>query len=370
MDYLYNNSAHDMLLLRKYEKYLNLRSVQLDKKEFKTLQNGDIIVVDGKELNSEYLVGLSREEKERLVLPIFNILRNMGWNYPKLTETRLFSEYKSLCLSEGSLNNNSSAATNICKHFCESFYRVLNKKGKSIVDIWNDDELLKQVIRNRLVLTWESKNDENFNITPRMIIQGMRSMSLAPLTSIFKPTIAKYICERYSEPGDLVGDYSAGFGGRLLGAMSSGRRYFGTDPLTSPELQKMIDFYGFKNCNVECIGSENYFGKENFYDLYWSSPPYYNYEIYSKDKTQAYNNGKEYFFDIYWKNTLLNVRYMLKSGKWFGLNVKGVPRMLEMAKDIFGEPKEYVSLDTKRSHLRGNSELKKIECVYMFKNNK
>jgi DNA modification methylase len=200
-----------------------------------------------------------------------------------------------------------------------------------------------------------------------MLIQGMRSMRLVPSITIFKPTIAKYICEKYSNPGDIVGDYSCGFGGRLLGAMSSGRKYIGTDPLTTPELQEMIKFYGFKDCTVIQSGSEDYCGDKNSVDLYWSSPPYFDQEVYSKDMTQSYNRGKDYFYNVYWKKTLENVKFMLKPGKWFGTNIKN-QLMLDIAKEYFGEPEEIINLKTVRSHLTKGAGTIKYEYVYLFKN--
>jgi hypothetical protein len=117
-------------------------------------------------------------------------------------------------------------------------------------------------------------------------------------------------------------------------------------------------------------GSENYVGEENSIDLYWSSPPYYNQEVYSDDDSQAYNNGEDYFYNVYWEKTLENIKFMLKPDKWFGLNIKNYPRMLEMAKLKFGEPIEFVELRTQKSHLNKKTSgiNEKFEYIYMFKN--
>jgi hypothetical protein len=187
---------------------------------------------------------------------------------------------------------------------------------------------------------------------------------------MFKPVVAKYVCTKYSEFGDVVGDYSCGFGGRMLGAASCGRKYVGTDPLTVPELNKMASFFDLKDITLHHLGSENYKGPENSVDLYWSSPPYYDQELYSDDETQAYNNGEDYFYNVYWDNTLKNIKYMLKPGKWFGLNVKNYPKMLSMAKKHFGEEQEKIGLRTIRSHLTKQAGTEKYEYIYMFLNNK
>lgn len=61
---------------------------------------------------------------------------------------------------------------------------------------------------------------------------------------------------------------------------------------------------------------------------------------------------------------------MLKPGKWFGLNVKNYPQMLQMAQEVFGEVKETLNLRTIRSHLTKTAGITKMEGVYMFKNEK
>lgn len=337
----------------------------------------NIVEIDGQLLTAGFFKDISKENREFFVEPLFNHFRQQGWIYPSFTESELRSEYSKLCAStvdvtKTELNNNSSLATKICKHFCHSFYDSTERNHKTMMELWNDDDFLKKLIRNRLVINWSSSVNETFSISHSMMIQGMRSMRAVPATSMFKPYIAKYVVEKYSQPGDTVGDYSCGFGGRLLGAMSANRKYIGTDPLTVSELNKMVDFYGFKNVKLIQSGSESYCGEESSIDLYWSSPPYFDQEYYSSDQAQAYNHGEDYFYNTYWKKTLENVRHMLKPKKWFGLNVKNYPRMLEMAVSLFGPVQETIELRTIRSHLTKSKgkETEKFESIYMFLNNK
>lgn len=419
MSWLYETSSADIQLERKYKKFQDLLKQQSNRQIgreshfiqdsvkhqiYRDLANGlssketaknnkvsstavknvknlssnsfdHLLEINGNVLTADYLRSISNDEKNALVDPIFYKFRENDLVFPSYSEDVLKAEYQKLYneqpdLTKNEIYNNNSLATNICKAFCHSYYNSTERGSKTIIDIWNDDKLLKEVIRNRLVLTWKSKTNESFNISTKMIIQGMRSMRIVPATTMFKPSIAKFICLKYSETGDLVGDYSCGFGGRLLGAISCGRRYIGTDPLTVPELEKMVDFYKFKDCELIKQGSEDYCGIENSVDLYWSSPPYFDQEYYSIDTSQAYNKGEDYFYNVYWKKTLNNVKYMLKPGKWFGLNVKNYPRMFDMASEIFGEVKDIVYLRTGRSHLTKAAGNIKMEGVFMFKNDK
>ena len=343
------------------------------------LKFDDTLEINGIKLTKKYIESLSYQERQALVDPIFDLVRASGFPYPDNTDS-FKKDYKKLVdlkidINQIELFNNSSLCTKPCRYFCRSFYGASELKAKTMLEVFNDDKLMKKLIFNRLGGDWLLSDDkgpgvnESFNFTTKQIIQGMRSMRLVPAISMFKPDIAKYMCVKYSEVGDTVGDYSCGFGGRLLGAMSCGRKYIGTDPLTVPELEEMAKFFDFKDYKLIQSGSEDYRGDENSVDLYWSSPPYFSQELYSQDSSQAYNKGEDYFYDVYWKKTLENVKFMLKPNKFFGLNILDkYNRMIDMAKEQFGEPVEVIKLRTIKSHLTKNSGIEKFEPVYIFKN--
>jgi DNA modification methylase len=335
-----------------------------------------IAVVNGKEITAKYVKTLDYDEREALVEPLFQHFRAQGWLYPD-DHAKVKSEYKKLCelkmdLSTNELFNNSSLATNICKYYCHKFYDATEVKYKTMKEVFNNDDDLRYLIRNRLGFDWWDKedNDETFNICFRMLVQGMRSSRLVPSISVFKPNIAKYLYMKYSQDGDTVFDYSAGWGGRMLGAASCGRKYIGVDPWTTDELEAMKSELSLENITLINDGSEHVRLEENSVDFSFSSPPYYSQEVYSSDERQAYNKGEDYFYNVYWKNTLENVKHMLKPGKWFGLNVKNYPKMVEMAEEVFGPVVEEVYLRTVRSHLNKTAGITKHESVYMFKNEK
>src|ERR1035437_744220 len=345
----------------------------------------DILEINNNKLTKKYIQSLSFEERDALIDPIFNLLRLTGFLFPD-DESKLKKSYQRIIdyepdLENDEIFNNSSIGTDICKYFCkQSFFHTTEQGKPDMIEIFNDDKRLKALIRNRLGMDWllEDKNgigvNESFNLSFRMIVQGIRSMRLVNATSIFKPIVAKYMCMKYSEVGDTVGDYSCGFGARMLGAASCGRKYIGTDPLTVPELEVMRDFYELKDCKLINSGSEDYRGEENSIDLYYASPPYFSQEVYSKDASQAYNRGENFFYDVYWKKTLDNVKYMLKPNKIFALNIlEKYDRVIDMAKEQFGEPFDLVKLKTIKSHLgknmnKGIDGIQKFEPIYIFKN--
>lgn len=333
----------------------------------------DTIEIDGIKLTAHYIESLSLDDREKLIDPIFRYFRNLSFIFPD-DINKVKQSYKNLCLhvpdlSSKELYNNSSLATDVCKYFCHTFYYATgDARSRNMIELFNDDDVLKRVIDNRLGRKWGDLTNQSFNFSSKMIIQGMRSMRLINMTSIFKPSIAKYICTKYSNEGDTVYDYSAGFCGRILGAASCNRKYIGADPLTTDDINKAIKELELKNCEAHKIGSEHFCLEENSVDLCFSSPPYYDQEFYSKDETQAYNKGEEYFFNVYWKKTLKNCKYMLKPGKKFVLNVKNQEKMLDMAKEMFILEDE-ILLKTVRSHLnKKNISAVKHESIYIFNN--
>jgi hypothetical protein len=417
-EWLYNDTTELIRLNRKYQKYLELidqqnnRSFQRNKYKISEedkisiindLSNGEktghisnkyklhsrtitkmkhddiylydkIACVNNQPITAKYVKTLDYDERMALVEPLFNHFRNQGWLYPD-DSTKLNNSWKKLCnfnpdLSTNEIFNNGSLATDVCKYFCHNFYEATEVGGLTMKEVFNNDDKLRYLIKNRLGFDWwdNDDNDETFNISFRMLIQGMRSSRLIPSVSIFKPAVSKYMCLKYSNENDVIFDYSVGWGGRMLGAASCNRRYIGVDPLTTIEVQKMADFFDLKNITLIENGSEHVKLEENSIDFSYSSPPYFSQEYYNSSKTQAYNNGEDYFYNVYWNNTLDNIKHMLKPGKWFGLNVKNFPKMVDMAKDKFGPIIEEVKLRTIRNHLSKSAGVTKFESIYMFKN--
>ena len=337
------------------------------------------LVINGKELTRKYVESLNYEEREALIEPIFKEFRKLGFVYPDNVK-RVEKDYRRLCdlkmdLSKKELFNNTSVGTYICKYFCKSFFRGTEmKKGKKtpdMIELFHNDDVLRRIIRNRLGLEWYKQKHENdieaFCISPRQIVQGMRSSRTVSSLTIFKPEIARHVYEKYSNEGDLIYDYSAGYGGRMLGANVCNRRYIGVDPLTIPELLEMREFFDMKGCSLIHGCSEDIVLKENSIDLSFSSPPYFNQEAFSDSKTQAYAQGEGYFYNVYWKKTLDNIKIALKPNHIFALNVKNHPRMLKMAGDRF-TLKDQIGLRTVRSHLNKKSGVEKLEYIYIFEN--
>jgi len=175
----------------------------------------------------------------------------------------------------------------------------------------------------------------------------------------FPPMTAKYLYEKFTEDAKdqeciNIYDPSAGWGGRILGAMGvrDDRRihYVGTDPnpdnfLNDGDYSKyasIADFYNtktyrgnpfFSETNTyeifqegsEEIGKHPDFQKyKGKLDLIFTSPPYFNREAYSEDENQSYKKyGSTYesWRDGFLRPTLENCVEFLKPNRYILWNV-------------------------------------------------
>ena len=154
-----------------------------------------------------------------------------------------------------------------------------------------------------------------------------------PTATNFSPMRAKAIFERFCPKNGVIYDFSAGFGGRMLGALSSAKSnftYIGCEPCYDT-------FYnlGRLGCSIEQVtkrkdsyvlfftGSENLSLEVNSVDFAFSCPPYYSLERYSSEETQSIIQYPTYkdWLDKYVGSTLANVYAALKPGCLLGFVV-------------------------------------------------
>lgn len=125
---------------------------------------------------------------------------------------------------------------------------------------------------------------------------------------------------------------NCGFGGRMLGALSSQKnfRYVGTDPNTETmyHLHQLGDYIeqvtGREDSfELHCCGSEEFRGPAESVDFAFSSPPYFDLEVYSDEPTQCYNKFPklEEWLEGYVRQTIKNIGYMLKKGACYAVNI-------------------------------------------------
>ena len=195
--------------------------------------------------------------------------------------------------------------------------------SNSLKDRFFNDDKLRRAIR----ICFEFRDGNNL-VYPTAIRRALELVTGENVTN-FKAQNAKAIVEHLCPVlwGNIY-DYSAGYGGRLLGITSSNMRYnyIGIDPNT--ETIKYLDY--LNNCIEEAVGikgeiiqsvSEEY--QPNEIDLAFSSPPYFNLEKYSDEKTQCmvrYRTLNEWFSG-YAEPTIKNIYKGLNKDGIFATNI-------------------------------------------------
>ena len=211
-------------------------------------------------------------------------------------------------------------------------------------------------------IRWYEKDS---GIFPK-ILQVFRLSCGQPAVN-FPALTAKWIYENYTSHIDTneplhIYDSSAGWGGRIIGAMSSRKKthYIGTDPnpdnfideLGITRYEYVANFYN-KNCvddysdkltsffdvkkqsntfEVFQDGSELIQNNPEFQkykgklDISFTSPPYFNREQYSQDETQSFIAYGEYedWRDNFLKPTLTTIYEYMKNDRYILWNIADI----------------------------------------------
>jgi len=195
--------------------------------------------------------------------------------------------------------------------------------SNSLKDRFYDDKKLKRAIR----LCFEAREGQHL-ARPTALRRALELVTGENIQN-FKPQNARAIVEHICPTlWGRVYDYSAGYGGRLLGVCSSNMNYsyIGVDPNT--ETVKYLNYYkdliaqvtGAKN-EIICSTSEEHTPQD--IDCAFSSPPYFNLEKYSDEDTQCMVRYRtmDDWFDGYVAPTMRNIYNGLNTDGIFATNI-------------------------------------------------
>ena len=195
--------------------------------------------------------------------------------------------------------------------------------SNSLKDRFLDDTKLKRAIR----ICFEMREGQKL-VYPTAL---RRSLELVTGENIqnFKPQNARAIVEHLCPVlwGNVY-DYSAGYGGRLLGIGSSNMNYNYTAVDPNTETVNYLQYFnslikqatGVEGTIVQSV-SEDYQPED--VDLAFSSPPYFNLEKYSDEPTQCMVNYTtlDEWFDGYVVPTMTNIHNGLNNDGVFATNI-------------------------------------------------
>lgn len=163
----------------------------------------------------------------------------------------------------------------------EAYYISRKDGSRSLEEFFLDDELLKDVIRYRLGI---NSSNEFFDVSLRQLYKGIEVRTMYSV-GVFPIKQAKDIYAKHVKKDDLVYDPYAGWGSRLMACCDAGARYIGNDINTN-----LRSGYKYLRHELDLVSKSKVTFRdsklmldslEEKVDFIFTSPPFYNDEIYS-----------------------------------------------------------------------------------------
>lgn len=251
---------------------------------------------------------------------------------------------------------------------------------------FNHDNKLKRAIK----LCYVHRDEGEESVVPRNLRRALELVNGGTIQN-FKPMNARavweYICPTMW--GNVL-DFSSGYGGRMLGAMTSrmAYNYTGIDPNTRTfqglqALGQLLDEEGQgRGFSMNCMPSEEFDPEPGYYDAAFSSPPYFNLETYTDEPTQCMNryNNLDLWFDGYVAPTLKMIHKGLAPDAIYAVNIADykngkesfaiVDRWKQLSEKVGFKYVEQIDMLLNVRPGVGNNKLEKAyksEGIYIFK---
>ena len=210
--------------------------------------------------------------------------------YYHYTDEEMKEDWKKLCkwsTTESSINSTSRLGMKLSEHYCPNFYDIESATGTSYKSLWTQANLEK-------ILRWNRKSHS----TPYMseLKRGIYFCCGLTKNTMYRPQMMKLACIKYKP--EVVLDPCAGWGGRMLGAVSYGAHYIAFEPNTTTynNLMQIVNFLGIQHkVTLICDDARN-MKKYNLpkADLVLTSPPYFDLEVYAHEDTQSITHTPVY----------------------------------------------------------------------------
>lgn len=247
---------------------------------------------------------LSDEQFDECLPRLAKELESLDFRH-RYEEDELRKDWDSLVSwrSDGTtINSTSRKGMKLCEHFCPNFFDIRNPKGVNFSGLWKASNLEK-------ILRWNRRGHS----TPYLseLRRGIYFCCGLTKNTMYRPQMMKLACLRH-QPRTVL-DPCAGWGGRMLGAVSFGSRYIGFEPSTQTyeNLLRMVDFLGIGDrvtlIHDDCRTMTN--RDLPRVDMILTSPPYFDLEVYSDEDTQSISSHDSYES---WSNGFL--REVIRSG--------------------------------------------------------
>ncbi|MGD8451357.1 MAG: hypothetical protein PVJ57_06020 [Phycisphaerae bacterium] len=289
---------------------------------------------DGDDIPSLFgrdILRLGRRRREQCLQEACAYWRRAGFPYPRLTRSEIEPHFRALAdtplctLRDGDTLGPSTVGLRLANSYHPQMWHARSHRHRrSPYTYFHEDDHLRAMLE-RAPRFWP-----NARCWSAQAVRNLIRVYSGGRVANFRPVVARNILAAYSADGDTVLDFSAGYGGRLLACCTLRRHCVAIDPARRQVfgLRAMWrDLRAHSPGQVEIVQgcAEDVLtgvGRGSV-DLVFSSPPYYNLEIYSDEATQSSSRYRTY---DEWRARFLDVvvtqsRRVLRRGGYFIINV-------------------------------------------------
>jgi hypothetical protein len=236
---------------------------------------------------------------------------------------------KTSTVEDKTLGVGNTAGQSFCRFWFPNMQEAYTRKDKevSLYGRFHNDKKLKRAIN----LCYKHRDEGDKSVLPQNLRRALDLVSGGSIQN-FKPmnarAIYEYICPTMF---GRVLDFSSGYGGRMLGCLTSNMRYnyTGIDPNTKTyngltALGTLITEVGCgSGFQMNHTVSEEFDADANSFDAAFSSPPYFNLETYTDEPTQCMNkcSNVDAWFELYVEPTLRMLHKVLDKDAIYAVNI-------------------------------------------------
>lgn len=274
----------------------------------------------------------------------------------------------------------SNAGVRVATSFHPQIWSVRVSRYRSPIACFRDDDCLTRAIRRAFML-WPDRHGANAS-SLRIILKTFSNCAAA---SNFRPAVARAVIQKFSDDDDVVVDFAAGYGGRLVGCLTLRRHYVGLEPCRAQvkglrRCIKVIRGLGVtpgtaeirQGCAEEMLGKLT----SRSSTLVFSSPPYFDWERYSGHDTQSSVRYKTYseWLEGFLSPVISESYRVLARGGHLAVNVPNgnsrlslMENLVDIAKGVgFRLRRVYKMRLSKVAFLHPRGEVSKWEAIAVF----
>src|SRR5271157_1874565 len=258
------------------------------------------------------ILGYGRQRREACIRRAFDYWRTADFPFARLSRNEKLSHFRNVAdaplldLIDGSVLGASTVGLRLANSYHPQMWHARSHGHlRSPYDYFQDDGHFRNMLE-RAPRFWPNRR-----CWSAQAVRNLVRVYSGGRVANFRPFVAKNTISRFSGSGDVVLDFSAGYGGRLLACMTLDRVYIGIDPARNQAagLSRMYrDFKSHTAAQVEivkgCAEDVLPLLKRGSVDLVITSPPFFNLEIYSSERDQSSSRYRTY---SEWRSSFLEV---------------------------------------------------------------